>query len=280
MFGYIYKTTNLINGKIYVGRHRSEVFDTRYFGSSKSLLTDIRIYGKHNFKCEILEWGESLEQLAELEIKWIKLLDSTNPDIGYNISDGGLGCSGMFGEKNQFYGKHHTEETKKLISDKAKLREPMSDYTKSLISSIHKGKHHSDETKKKIGDAQRGIPRGPMSEETKLKISKTTKQMYKDGMRPNLTGEDHPAFGTHISEEHKQKIAKAQTGRIKSSEERYKLSVAKKGVKLSDEHKQKIGLNGRGRIWINNGIISKMIKKQELPTYLSNGFSLGRLKSK
>ena len=35
MFGYIYKTTNLINGKIYIGQHKSEVFDNSYYGSGK-----------------------------------------------------------------------------------------------------------------------------------------------------------------------------------------------------------------------------------------------------
>ena len=37
MFGYIYKTTNLLNNKIYIGQHKSELFDTKYFGSGKIL---------------------------------------------------------------------------------------------------------------------------------------------------------------------------------------------------------------------------------------------------
>ena len=67
MVGYIYKTTNLINGKIYIGQHRvnNDVIDKNYFGSGKLLLEAIKKYGKENFKCEIIEWCESEKSLSE-----------------------------------------------------------------------------------------------------------------------------------------------------------------------------------------------------------------------
>ena len=45
MYGYVYKTTNLLTGKIYVGQHKSEKFDEKYFGSGKILKAEISQHG-------------------------------------------------------------------------------------------------------------------------------------------------------------------------------------------------------------------------------------------
>lgn len=45
MYGYIYQTTNLINGKVYIGQHMSESFDANYYGSGKWLKRAIAKYG-------------------------------------------------------------------------------------------------------------------------------------------------------------------------------------------------------------------------------------------
>lgn len=42
MYGYIYKTTNLINGKIYIGQHKSEEYDSSYYGSGKKILRALK----------------------------------------------------------------------------------------------------------------------------------------------------------------------------------------------------------------------------------------------
>jgi len=84
----VYKTTCLINNKIYVGS------DTKnkkwYFGSGLLISSAIKKYGKQNFIKEIIDTAVSLEELDEKEIYWIKKLDACNPKIGYNISPGGV----------------------------------------------------------------------------------------------------------------------------------------------------------------------------------------------
>lgn len=56
MFGYIYKTTNLVNGKIYIGQKKSDRFlGNKYLGSGKILCSAINKYGADNFIVEMLE---------------------------------------------------------------------------------------------------------------------------------------------------------------------------------------------------------------------------------
>ena len=84
----IYKTTNLVNGKIYVGQDSNN--NPKYLGSGTILWNAINKYGIENFKKEILEVCNSKEELNEREKFWIKELDAKKPN-GYNITDGGSG---------------------------------------------------------------------------------------------------------------------------------------------------------------------------------------------
>lgn len=85
MFGYIYKTTDLLNGKIYIGQHSKNSFDKYYIGSGRKLLLRLKEIGRKNFKTEILEWCETQQELIDRETYWIKHYNSTDPNIGYNV---------------------------------------------------------------------------------------------------------------------------------------------------------------------------------------------------
>lgn len=76
----IYKTTNLVNGKIYVGQHYTSA-DDGYLGSGNILIQSIKKYGKENFIREILEHC-NLDNVNEREIYWITLLNAMNRKIG------------------------------------------------------------------------------------------------------------------------------------------------------------------------------------------------------
>lgn len=89
MYGYIYKTTNLINGKIYIGQHISETFDLKYKGSGIRLQAAFKKYGKKNFDCILIEACQSLEELNQKEMFWIAEFNACDPEIGYNIKLGG-----------------------------------------------------------------------------------------------------------------------------------------------------------------------------------------------
>ena len=86
----IYKITNLINGKIYIGQTKFTV-EKRFKEHAKAdspLGHAIRKYGKKNFKAEVIETCQTFTELNEREIFWIKELNCKVPN-GYNIADGG-----------------------------------------------------------------------------------------------------------------------------------------------------------------------------------------------
>lgn len=68
-YGYVYKITNLINGKTYVGQRkivRDKTWDD-YYGSGKLIQQAIAKYGKENFLKELISYADSQEELLELE---------------------------------------------------------------------------------------------------------------------------------------------------------------------------------------------------------------------
>lgn len=85
----IYKITNLINSKIYIGKSKHN--NPSYMGSGTLITKAIIKYGKENFSKEILEECDNEDDLNAKEIYWISKYNSTNPTIGYNIDKGGIG---------------------------------------------------------------------------------------------------------------------------------------------------------------------------------------------
>lgn len=95
---YLYRITNLINGKVYIGqsvnpqrrwsRHKS---DAKLSINKKHLTNAIKKYGVHNFICEVIAQAKTLEDIDQVEIDSIKQYRSSDKNYGYNISLGGNG---------------------------------------------------------------------------------------------------------------------------------------------------------------------------------------------
>ena len=83
----IYKTTNLINNKIYIGQDTKN--NPKYLGSGTLIKRAIKKYGKQNFIKETIIHTNDFKLLQYLEQFWIKTFDSTNRKIGYNLKSGG-----------------------------------------------------------------------------------------------------------------------------------------------------------------------------------------------
>lgn len=114
-YGYIYKINNLVNGKLYVGQTVYDI-NKRFREHKHSSITKttylynaMRKYGIDNFTIEEIDTADSLDDLNNKEIEWIKKLNTKIPN-GYNIVDGGNGIKGF----------HHTKETKEILRNKSK----------------------------------------------------------------------------------------------------------------------------------------------------------------
>lgn len=96
---FIYKITNKINNKIYIGQVYNKTIYDRFARhckeanpKSKSYIgRAIHKYGPENFVVEEIDNATSLKELNEKEIYWIAYYNSTNRDIGYNLTKGGDG---------------------------------------------------------------------------------------------------------------------------------------------------------------------------------------------
>lgn len=179
----IYKTTCLINNKIYIGQHCTDAEDG-YLGSGDLIKKAILKYGKHNFKREILEECDCII-INEREIYWIDKLNSRDKNIGYNLAIGGdKPLQHPFSQEHKQKlslarrGKCLSEITKQRISNsnKGKIR---SQESRLKISQASKGKYISLETRKNMSEAHKNKPsnrKGTInSDETKKKMSNSMK---------------------------------------------------------------------------------------------------------
>ena len=201
---YIYLIVNSVNGKTYVGQRKSskEWYEDKYMGSGTLLKKAKQKYGIENFEKFLIQHCYSKEETNKAERSWIAEYRSRGK-AEYNISDGGDGSAGF----------HHTEETKRRLSE-AKKGKPKSDETRRKLSESHKGKQASEETKRKLSEVHKG---------------------------------------NHPSEETRQKMSEAQKGKHKSEEWRRKISEAHKGRKLSEEHRRKLSEAKKGKAPWNKG---------------------------
>lgn len=133
----IYKVTNTINNKIYIGKHQTKNLEDSYLGSGKALCAAIKLYGKEFFTKEIMFIFETEE---EMNAKEKELIDENfvNSYDTYNMGIGGEGGA-------HFKGKKHTEETKAKI--KASLSTPENIKLNSFRTL---GRKHTEEAKLKM----------------------------------------------------------------------------------------------------------------------------------
>ena len=159
---YIYLIVNKVNGKTYVGQRKSskEWYEDKYMGSGKHLKSAQAKYGIENFEKFLIQHCYSKEETNKAEKFWIAEYRRRGK-AEYNIADGGEGGG--------FKGKHHSQESKRKLSEANKGNIPG-----------NKGKHHSEEAKKKISEAnkcRKAWNKGkPMSEEQKKKLSEAHKE--------------------------------------------------------------------------------------------------------
>jgi hypothetical protein len=155
-YHYIYKTTNVITNKYYIGMHSTSDLEDGYIGSGQRLWHSINKYGKENHKCEILEYYKDRKELAlrEKEIVNEDLLKETlcmnlalGGEIGFTYEQLRKGALKMLEivSKDLEFQKRRSERCKELFK---RL------YIEGKIKPFDwTGRKHKEETKQKIGAA-------------------------------------------------------------------------------------------------------------------------------
>lgn len=194
---YIYKTTNLVNNKIYIGQTTRKNTEN-YIGSGKILKQAISKYGKDNFKKEILEYCENKEILDIREKYWISYYNTMDKNIGYNICDGGQGGdvrTYMTEEQFILFRKKISEgcKGKKLgvpLTEKNKIgiSKGLQNYYKNGGISPSKGKVTSDETKQKISNK---LKNREFTDEWKNKLKESRSKL-------DISGKNNPMYGKSV----------------------------------------------------------------------------------
>lgn len=168
----IYCTTNLINGKKYIGQDSNN--NPAYLGSGKYLLAALKKYGKQNFQKELLQNCLSQQDLDESEAYWIDYFNAHKSDLFYNIASDAYNWGKRFvkGQTAHNKGKKHSEETRKRLSES------------------HKGIRQSRETKQKRVDKLRGRKRADWEIE-KIKLSNPSRfrgQKHREESKKLISG--------------------------------------------------------------------------------------------
>ena len=208
----IYKTTNLINGKVYIGKDKHN--NEKYLGSGKILKQAIEKYGKDNFKKEILEECKDEKIWLEREIYWIEYFNSTK--IGYNIALGGNGGDTISNNPNK-------DEIRKRHSEK--MKDP----------NVNKNKARGRKVVVKKRDDPNWInPR--IGKESPLKGRPSGKKGIPNLKHSEWMKENNPFKGKTHSKEHKQKL-KEINSKPKSEEHKKKISETLKGNKPGNMRK-------------------------------------------
>ena len=193
----IYKTTNLINGKIYIGQYSGERIS--YLGSGTKLRLAIKKNGKNNFKRETLKECKNQKQLDVWEKIFIDKFDSSNPEIGYNIL---IGTANKFGSGSPMKIKEVAEKCSKShmkrFNDNPNLRKELSDFRKNIYD-------ENPEYKKKLSENGKKLT-GSKNPNFGNKWTDEMKQAQRDRMLNRYDGKNNPNFGKKWSEE-KRKIA-------------------------------------------------------------------------
>jgi len=150
MYYYVYKTTNIVNGKYYIGKHQTNNLNDGYLGSGATFKIALKKYGKENFKKEILFIFDNEKDIKQKEKELV------TEELVFNKNSYNAGIGGG-GGKREWCCKPKTEEHRRSIS-------------KALI-----GIKRSEETRQKIRKAR---AKQIFTLETKKKMSLVQQEMY------------------------------------------------------------------------------------------------------
>lgn len=239
----IYKTTNLLNGMFYIGKHQTEDLNDTYLGSGVYLKRAITKYGKCNFKKEVLYVFDSEEEMNAKEKEIINESLLKDP-LCYNLMLGGEG-----GDTWSRFGRKHSDETKKKISEKVQQ------YLKESGEEGFKIRSNAAKC------AWETLRKDPKHLEEVLKIrSENAKKVFAERRKNGVPFHK----GYSLSDEARKHISEGRKAYYDKVGRKQKLT--KPYVQACENTHLHV---------VNNGQVNYKVNDIELPWYLANGYTLG-----
>lgn len=202
---YIYRITNFINGKIYIGKHIQNNYKIdKYLGSGNLIKAAVKKYGNVNFKKEILSYHSNEADLSKAESLAITESMVLDP-MYYNLKPGGTGfshgnynpnknCTYIINEKNEII-KIHVDEYDPSVHKHAIMNDNNGMYNKVIVK--------NDNGDKLIVD-KNNIPDGYKFHLSAYKRS----DEYKQKMSIACSGEKNGMYGKKQSDKMKEMVRK------------------------------------------------------------------------
>lgn len=179
----IYQTTNLVNGKIYIGKHETFNIEDNYFGSGNLIQAAIKKYGLENFEFKILIDLKSKEEMNLLE-KMVVTEEFCKREDVYNIKIGGEGGWDEVNRRGRNIGWSYANKT-----------------------GLNNKNGQCFITAKKMKEDP------VFAKKVKKTISNRLKAFYANHPERIRKGKDNPMFGKHLSKEACQRISQANSGK-------------------------------------------------------------------
>ncbi len=200
----IYKITNKVNSKIYIGCHKTSNVNDSYMGSGKLIKQAIKKYGLKNFTKEILYTFDNPEDMFAMELELVNK-EFINDRITYNLKEGGIG--GFSYINNDPNIKEKQRNAIKEAFDNMTQDERNEKFGHVGEANHNYGKSLSKETKQKLSEANTG----------RKHSAAANKKKSRPGPLNGMYGKKHSVstlekLKSPKSEDHKQKISESKLG--------------------------------------------------------------------
>lgn len=234
---FIYQTTNLVNGKIYIGKHGTFDIEDRYFGSGPVLRRAIKKYGIENFEFKVLIELQNEEELRLLESMVVNEDFINRPDV-YNCMIGGQG-----GDTWSRLDHGHSDETKKKLSERSKAAQQRPEVRQKISYAQKEAWKRIKANKEFYDDIQRR-----RSESAKLACKNRKPRFWSNDDRKKLS-RSMTAYYDKVGRKHPRRI-----------QQPYRIE----------------GLTSKPSVYVTDGQHEFRIRKEEVDIYIQHGYKLGR----
>lgn len=219
MYYTVYKVTNKINGKFYIGKHQTLDLNDGYMGSGILIKKAIAKYGIENFDKTILGLFLTETEMNNAEKHLVELSYQS-----YNLVEGGQGGRSVADFGTRYLGKKHSEVTKQRIGKKSKGRKLSAEARRKIAEN---NVRTNTSRRRKNSLALKGKSK---TQEHKVSLSNAAKSYY---------------AANPISAERRQQMSNNRKGKAVSAETKLKIALSLKKAHAENRHagnrfKQKI----------------------------------------